>query len=134
MDRSNRVRQWYGYTVCLIAVVTALLTLKSVLEHAVDLSNPVLGPDPYGESLVSFEAWKATRGGRFEAPDVKTTADSVPDAVLRQRFIAVRTERIAERQFRARKGLVTSGALLLVAAALFATHWRWLRNLPETGA
>lgn len=90
MDRSNRVRQWYGYTVCLIAVVTALLTLKSVLEHAVDLSNPVLGPDPYGESLVSFEAWKATRGGRFEAPNVKTTADSVPDAVLRQRFIARR--------------------------------------------
>lgn len=134
MDKTSRARQWYGYTVCLIAVVTALITIKSVLDSAVDLSNPLLGPDPYGESLVSFEAWQATRGGRIEVPDAKAAADTLPEAVLRERFNAIRAERIAERQFRARKGLVTSGALLIVAAALFATHWRWLRSLPEPGA
>jgi len=48
---------------------------------------------------------QATRGGRIEAPDATAAADTIPEAALRRRFDAIRTERVVERQFHARKGL-----------------------------
>ena len=126
MAKPNRVRQWYGYTVCLVAVVTALLSLAGVVNNAFDLSSP-LASDSYGASLTSFEAYKSTRS----APAQPAATEALSDSVLHARYEALRADRIVQRSFRARKGLVTDIVLLLVAIGLFGTHWRWLRRLPE---
>ena len=126
MAKPNRVRQWYGYTVCLVAVVTALLSLAGVVNNAFDLSSP-LASDSYGASLTSFEAYKSTRS----APAQPAATEALSDSVLHARYEALRADRIVQRSFRARKGLVTDMVLLLVAIGLFATHWRWLRRLPD---
>ena len=126
MAKPNRVRQWYGYTVCLVAVVTALLSLAGVVNNAFDLSSP-LASDSYGASLTSFEAYKSTRS----APAQPAATEALSDSVLHARYEALRADRIVQRSFRARKGLVTDIVLLLVAIGLFVTHWRWLRHLPE---
>ena len=39
-----------------------------------------------------------------------------------------RGTRIASVRYQAMKSLVTSALMLLVAVALFAIHWRWLRK------
>jgi len=126
MAKPNRVRQWYGYTVCLVAVITALLSLAGVVNNAFDLSSP-LASDSYGASLTSFEAYKSTRS----APAQPAATETLSDSVLHARYEALRADRIVQRSFRARKGLVTDIVLVLVAIGLFGTHWRWLRRLPE---
>ncbi len=131
VDKPNRVRQWYGYTVCLIAVITGLICVGGVLDNAFDLTNPLAAEGPFGESLTSFDAYKATRDRRFFPSDQRPTPDTASDATLRLRFEALRADRIAQRSFQARKGLVTDLIILFIAIALFATHWRWLRHLPE---
>lgn len=127
MAKPNRVRQWYGYTVCLVAVVTALLSLAGVVNNAFDLSSP-LASDSYGASLTSFEAYKSTRS---VSASPSPATDAVSDSVLHARYEALRADRIVQRTFRARKGLVTDIVLLLVAIGLFVAHWRWLRRLPD---
>ncbi|HET7585909.1 MAG TPA: hypothetical protein VFK13_13415 [Gemmatimonadaceae bacterium] len=135
VEKPNRVRQWYGYTICLVAVVTALICTASLLGNVFDLSNP-LGSESYGTSLRSFEAYQATRDRDPIAPSHDTTSqpDTVSPATLRARFEALRADRIATRRFEATKGLVTDAVLLVIAIALFAGHWRWLRRTAaETG-
>ena len=47
---------------------------------------------------------------------------------LRRRYDALRADRIQRNTMEARRSLVTSIFSLLIAAALFAFHWRWLRR------
>ena len=56
MDRPNRIRQLYGYSVCLIGVVAVLICTASILRNAFDLSDPLATDRYLGESLRSFEA------------------------------------------------------------------------------
>ncbi len=132
VDKPNRVRQWYGYTVCLIAVVTGLICVAGILSNTFDLSNPLAAEGPFSESLRSFESYKATRERRGFPTEQRSTPDTASETTLRSRYEALRADHIAQRSFQARKGLVTDLVLLLIAIALFAAHWRWLRHLPES--
>mgnify|MGYP001791704491 CR=1 FL=1 len=129
MDKQNRIRQIYGYTVCLIAVVTSLISISGVVNNAIDLSNPLMAAGGYDDSLNSFDAWMATRQ-KFTPPGGDAAArDTASDATLHVRYEAVRNSRISHLVFRARKGLIGQLLLLLIAVGLFATHWRWMRRL-----
>jgi hypothetical protein len=134
MDKPNRVRQLYGYTVCLIAVVAGLISTITALNNAFDLSNPLVADRFGGENLGSFEAYKATRGGPAWRTDAKAQPDTVSDATLRARYEALRADRIDRNTFQARKQLVTSLVVLLSAIVLFVAHWRWLRRVPDDDA
>jgi hypothetical protein len=129
MDRSGRAWQWYGYAVCLTAVITGLICISSVINNTFDLASPLAGERADG-SLTSFEAYKATREPRASTPDQRQRVDTLSDAALRERYEALRADRLSQRTFRAKKQLVTSLVLLIVAAALFVSHWRWLRRAP----
>jgi len=139
MERPSRVAQLYGYTVCLIAVVVFLASTNSLLENAFTLSNPLqsresdFGIEP---SVSSFEAYRATydrerqlRGG----PGVTVAADSVPEAVLHARYEVLRSDRIQRVRFHAQRALATGTLSLILAIALFAIHWRWLRAPSQAG-
>ena len=129
MERSGRAWQWYGYAVCLTAVITGLICISGVINNAFDLASPLAGERADGV-LTSFEAYKATRDSRAPSSDQRERADTLTEEVLRGRYEALRADRLAQRTFRAKKQLVTSLVLLIVAVALFATHWRWLRRAP----
>ncbi len=131
MEKPGRVRQWYGYTVCLIAVITGLISVAGALNNAFDLSNPLAAERGFDVSLTSFEAYKVTRDRRLPPSDQRATLDTASETTLRTRYEALRADRITQRRFEAWKGLVTDIILLVIAAALFVTHWRWLRRLPE---
>lgn len=130
MDKPSRVRQWYGYMVCLVAVVSGLIFLAGALSQAFDLSDPLSAEGRSDQSLRSFESYQATQG-RMATPDERQVKDTASEATLRARFNILRTDRIAQRTFQARKGLITGLVMLLASVTLFVTHWRWLRRLPE---
>lgn len=130
MDKPSRVRQWYGYIVCLVAVVSGLIFLAGTLNNAMDLSDPLSAEGRSDQSVRSFESYQATQG-RVAGPEERQVKDTVSQVTLRARFDALRADRIAQRVFQARKGLITALVMLLASVTLFITHWRWLRRLPE---
>ena len=129
MEKPNRIRQIYGYTVCLIAVITSLICISGAVNNAIDLSNPLMAAGGNDDSLTSFDAWMATRQ-KFQPPAGDAAAhDTASVETLHVRYEAVRTSRIEHLVFRARKGLIGQLLLLIIAVGLFATHWRWMRRL-----
>jgi hypothetical protein len=61
MAKSQKIgAQIYGYAVCLVAVVTFLIAITSVVNALIDLNDPLhSGWNPQGSpSLASFENYK----------------------------------------------------------------------------
>lgn len=133
VEKPDRIRQLYGYTICLVAVVTGLISVASVLGHAFDLMNPLAAEASYETSYTSFEAWKETRN-RFNAQPDRSLPDTASETTLRARYEVLRADHLTQRLFQARKGLVVQGLLLFVALGLFVVHWRWMKKLGGEGA
>jgi hypothetical protein len=142
MERPHRVGQLYGYTVCLVAVITFLTSVSGVIRSVASLANPIsytespfrMGFEP---SLSSFEAFRATymfggSGVVFASASVRgeeptPRRDTLSTVDLRARFEALRAERIGVVSQAATTQLVTSALLMLITVILFVTHWRWVR-------
>jgi len=142
MERSNRIAQAYGYAVCLIAVITFLISVLSTVNAAFNLSDP-LRAEGFGSmsrdgSLTSFEAYKMTHRQQRpvilrtpNSPDVvggSAQAPEVFDADLRRMFEAEQADQIGNVHFRSMRTLVTSFLMIIIASGLFLMHWRWLRR------
>ena len=136
MASSNRISQVYGYAVCLIAVITVLISMNGLVKSLFDLSDP-LRADGYGRgvSLTSYTAYKRDqqqRAGPIRArsapPGSETVAATPTETELRQMFEDERLDQIGAVRFRAMKTLVTSALMTIIAIGLFLMHWRWLRR------
>jgi len=154
---NNRIAQAYGYAVCFITVIVMLIAIKSVVDSAFDLSDPIRAEsNRFGRdtpSLASFELYKiqSKRAPVFTSPDgsvmvarggggpvpatttpAKAAADTLSDAELRRRYDAEREGVIGNTRFTATRSLVGNFLLILLAAVLFVVHWRWLKKRTES--
>jgi hypothetical protein len=135
VERPERVPQLYGYTVCLVVLFWAIMSTVGIVDSALTLSAPEYrgGPDfGFEPSVSSFEAFRTTydRSRRMMSMDPREAKlDSVPEPELRRRYESLRADRIERNTVAARRSLITSLFSLIVAVALFAVHWRWLRRV-----
>ncbi len=131
MEKAGRIPQAYGYTVCVIAVVTFLICATVIVNNVFDAANPIQAGYGSESSLSSFEAYQATyqRDQRLGAAGPAARPDTLSTAQLRTRYEAVRADRIGRVRFQAWKAITTSGLLLVISIVLFVLHWRWMRRL-----
>jgi hypothetical protein len=128
MDRSERIAQLYGYTVCLIAIVVFIASANSFVQSAFEYANPFSGnPWSYGagQVLTSFDSYKATYD--LTLPGQKPVP-AISDAEMHARYDALRADRISTARFEAVKSMTVSGILIVIAILLFIVHWRWLQS------
>jgi hypothetical protein len=150
---NSRAAQVYGYAVCFITVIVMLIAIKQVVDAAFDLSDPIRadggGYGRMGRTITNFELYKAEArrqptvrtelsgppGGPVVRLDQaapagasKVAADTLSDVELRRLYDAERETAIGNSRFRATRSLVGNLLLILLAAVLFAIHWRWLRQ------
>jgi hypothetical protein len=144
MDRmNNRISQMYGYAVCLITVIVMLIGIKQLIDAAFDLSDPIRaeggGYGRMGGPLTSFEVYKVSvrrqmAMQQYSGPmpvgvgPSKAPADTLSDAEMRRLYDAEREAAIGNVHFRASRSLVGNLLLIVLAAALFGIHWRWLKR------
>lgn len=141
MERPSKIQQLYAYAVCLVAVITILVTLPGMLDALVRRQAPFqsdryVGPDNVmvGES---FEAHKSANPGyRYvQRPGTygeRTVYDTISEEQARERYELMRAERLATVRYQTTRELLTDVVLLIVALALFVGHWRWLRSLAKS--
>lgn len=127
MERRTWIAQAYGYLVCLIAVVTLLITLNGLIDAGFRLASPLEADFGYDPAITSFEGFRATRERPVRAPG-EASAPVQTDAELQREYESLRAARLAQSRFQARRSITTNGLLLLTALVLFAVHWRWLRR------
>lgn len=134
MDQPRWIPQLYGYTVCLIAVITILISLNSIVNNTFEFAEPEMSREVTnefgGRSLEACrQRWMRTASSPGPERPAAAPASGMPsDSALMALCAEDRTERIAAVRHRALRSLVTSALMLLVAGILFAVHWRWLRG------
>jgi len=131
--KRNWVPLIYGYTVCVIAVVTFLICATVVVNNVFDLANPIQAS--FGTTLSSFEAYEADQHPASVGASARP--DTASEATLRKRYEALRADRISRVTFQSWKAIVTSALLLIISVLLFVWHWRWMKRLgaaAEAGA
>ncbi len=136
MDRPNRVPMFYGYTVCLIALVLGLMSVSALIDAGFERANPLQDKFGYGgQSLTSFEAFEATRQAM---PNFGRETAAPPDTASletrRARFDAIVADRISSSTYQTSKTFVTQGLFLVIAIGLFVFHWRWMKRLHGASA
>lgn len=133
VEHPERVPQLYGYTVCLVALLMGLASLKSSVDNVLTLAEPTHATEPpwmgWPEpSVTSFEAFRVTydRAREVAAGPNTTRPEPVAEEELRRRYEALRADRVARNTLFARRSLVTSILWLVISVLLFVVHWRWL--------
>lgn len=138
VERPERVPQLYGYTVCLIALVMAIVSITGIVGSGFDLTTPALNVDSdfgFEPSVSSFEAYRATYDRERRMMDTRNTGvapDTTPESVLRQRYTALRADRVDRAVARAHRAILTDVLALFIAIALFIPHWRWMRRISQS--
>jgi hypothetical protein len=132
----NKVAQFYGYSVCLVAVIALLVSIGSLAGALLEWGDPLHAADMAGyppRSLASFETYKMDilnppygggGGGQSNAP--RYTPD---DDTLKRMYDAARTDRIQSINARVRRTVVTNSVIIFFGIALFVIHWRWLTRM-----
>ena len=94
-EKSQRIQMIYGYAVCLVAVITFLISLTALVYAVMDLTDPINAYRTYGRdapSLASFENYKV---------DIIKATDpghglELDDTTLKGMYEAARNDAIAK--------------------------------------
>jgi hypothetical protein len=78
MDRPSRVAQLYGYTVCLIALITILFTLPNLIETVFRLNDPLHADGQFEPALSSFDLTKPPMSALPSSGKARRTPARVP--------------------------------------------------------
>ena len=135
MERSQKIgAQIYGYTVCLVSVITFLIAVTFLVNAIIDLGDPLHAgwTQPGSPSLASFENYKMDILKSSQKGDEAATASYVPDdQTLRAMYEAAKADKIQSVKHQAHRALIIGGLLIAICVALFMTHWRWMRKSSQ---
>jgi hypothetical protein len=128
--------QIYGYTICLVAVITLLITITTLVNALFDLQDP-LHVEGYrfqgSQSLASFENYKmdvlksAPRRDREGAAE--NTAYVPDDKTLNAMYEAAKADKIQSVKHSGHQQITISVLLIVICSILFITNWTWMKKI-----
>ncbi|NQT77004.1 MAG: hypothetical protein HQ565_04765 [Bacteroidetes bacterium] len=126
MEKKSKAPLVYGYAVCLVVVITFLISIAGIIFAVMDLDDPLYAGRSSGKaSLASFENYKMDM---LKSPDEKQAW--VPDdETLRAMFTSEKDDVIRRVRHDSMRSLYINAVLIIICIVLFLTHWRWMRKL-----
>ena len=129
-EKSQKIQMVYGYAVCLVAVITLLISVTSMVNALMDLTDPMSAYRTNGKdapSLASFENYKV---------DIIKATDpahelNLDDPTLRSMYDAAKNDAIAKVKHRSMRSVIVNSLIILICIVLFTTHWIWMRRLSR---
>ncbi len=137
MEKPHRMAQIYGYTTCLVAVITFLICLANLIPAIMDLGDPMHSGSIFvpanTPSLASFENFKMDILKSNAKEGEQSSPGYVPDdKTLRAMYQAAVDDRITASKHNTNRTIMVSGLILVISVILFAVHWIWMRKLAKT--
>jgi hypothetical protein len=135
MDKPTRnIALVYGYSVCLVSVITFLICISSLVSSFSDLSDPLhsgftMAGTP---SLASYEIYKMDIMKNGQPDGNSKSASFTPDEnALRSMYEAAKTDKIQKVRHDAYKAITIGIIMVLISVVLFLTHWKWMKSKNE---
>lgn len=138
MDKPNRnIALIYGYSVCLVAVITFLICVSGLVRAYSDLSDPLHAgfTQPGVPSLASFDNYKMDLLKNGQPDGTSKGAAFVPDDnAMKAMYEAAKTDKVQKVHHDAYQSITINVIMILIAVTLFVTHWKWmkLKSQPAT--
>jgi hypothetical protein len=137
MEKPHRMAQIYGYTVCLVTVITFIICISLIIPSIMDMGDPMhaqgffaMGGTP---SLASFDNYKMDILKSSKNDEQKTGANWIPDdRTLRSMYESAREDRISQANHASIRSIVVNSLIILICVVLFIFHWIWMRRLART--
>ena len=129
-EKSQKIQMVYGYAVCLVAVITLLISVTSMVYALIDLTDPMSAYRTYGKdapSLASFENYKVDII-KATNPEHELTLD---DPTLKVMYEAAKNDAIAKVKHSSMRSVIVNSLVLLICIILFTTHWMWMQRLSK---
>ena len=124
MKKETKIPQVYGYSVCIVAIITFLITLAGIISSVIDSSDPLYNRG--NQHLSSFENFKI-----HTINSTNNESNYLPDnETLRIMFEDTKNYQIRRVKLQTTKSLVTNGIIFIISILLFIIHWRWM-NQPQ---
>ena len=131
MAKTNKIGvQIYGYAVCLVAVITFLIAITSVVNAVFDLRDPLHSGwnQPGSPSLASFEHYKKDVLKSVPKSDASGAAYLPDEQTMRSMYAVAKSDKIQTVEHQANRTLTIGGLLIVICAVLFLTHWSWMKR------
>lgn len=136
MEKSKKTgAQIYGYTVCLVSIITFLISISTLVNALLNLGDPLhSGYTPAGSpSLASYENYKMDMLKTSQKGDETTKATYVPDdTTLRAMYESAKDDKIQQVNHNSNASIIVCSLLIIICTLLFITHWRWMRNINNS--
>ncbi len=121
MEKKQKIIQIYAVIICVIAVITILISLSSLVSSYIDKSDPLavtIYSDRNNASLASFENFKmdilkSTQKDQAYIPDDKT---------IQKMFDEAKSAKIKMVEHRANRDITVSAIIMIIALLLFGSH------------
>lgn len=130
MEKQSKAPLIYGYAVCLVAVITFIISVADMVNAVTDLGDPLYAERDYNKSpsLASFDNYKM---------DILTSSDkeqnfTPDDETLKSMYESAKDDKIRSVKHRANRKVMVSSLLLIICIGLFTTHWMWMRKLNKS--
>lgn len=120
----------YGYAVCLVAVITFLISITSMVYALMDLGDPINAYRTYGKDAPSLASFNNYKVDIIKATD-PAHGLSLDDDTIQLMYEAAIADATAKVKHDAYRSVIVNGLVLLICIILFATHWLWMRRLSK---
>lgn len=123
----NRVLQVYATVVCIIAIITMLITIANLVSGYIDRNDP-LHSGWQADNLSSFENFKMqTMKGISE-----DQAYIPNDEELMKMYVSAKQDKLESAEHRINRDLTVNRLILVIAVVLFIIHWIIMRRAMKT--
>ena len=131
MEKSNKIPQIYGYTICVIAIITFLISITNFINAYIDKGN-LLYSSSYNmnKNLASFEIYKMSVLRQTSTEGEAVSSNYIPDdSEIKAMYDAAINQKISTASHQNKRELIVSSFLGLLSLVLFSTHLFWMRKL-----
>ncbi len=133
MEKSQRIiTQVYGYTICLVAIITFLLSTISLVNAIIDLSDPLHSSFNGGgsQNVISYENFKMDiLKSSANSTDIKSNTYIPEEKMLHSMYESAKADKLKSIYHQSYKSILISSLLVLLSLVLFLIHWRIARKV-----
>jgi hypothetical protein len=131
--KPNLLPQIYGYLVCVVAVITFLISATTLINAVIDLGDPLhAGWNQQGSpSLASYNNYKMDVLKSQTEKDTAKATFAPDDKTLREMYESAKADKIQSSKHNSYKSIIVSIVLIIFCILLFTTHWMWMRKLAK---
>ena len=126
MEKKQKILQVYAVIVCIVSIITFLISVSSIVSAVIDRSNPIHA-GRYEVNLSSFENFKmdvlrSTQKDQAYIPD---------DNTIEKMFQSAKSDKILNIQHRTTNTITVSALIIVICLILFITHWILMRRMGK---